>query len=344
MEYRFWSLGVRFLAGSPRQTRFQLIPEARRRVYIIGLNTDAAVSVFKDCQQAMNALSNALGQAFRLPLIPIDHFLEDKSSLILESELSRRSAVNRDPKKHGRQKIPKWITQHKMIAKNRKWKWPFPTPRKLARNPWFKSATLRERELIVINEADGYTFFDTSQSAHRVTRTRSSNQIFTLLPGAHVWSKAHQRYLVGTEFLALQGLPANVLFQTLQPSEAQKKDFAGNSFSSTVMIAIFAGILGQSFTAPRAVSDGISEPEASVAHLMSVAFGDPEGNVSSPDSATASEEEHAMSNPSDHDESDAAGTQNCVLNLMRAAFGSSNLNSGLSSRETTPGKAPATEG
>ena len=99
----------------------------------------------------------------------------------------------------------------------------------------------REQELLLFNLPDGYKYIDTSQSLSRVTTSCEASKLFTILPGAQIWATDLKRYLVGTEHLHLQGIPSDRF--TL--SERQKSDLAGNSFTSTCILAVLSAVVAQ---------------------------------------------------------------------------------------------------
>ena len=88
----------------------------------------------------------------------------------------------------------------------------------------------------------GAEWIDASQSLHRCRPSKHSDTVPTLLPGTNFWSRKMERFLLGQDALLLQGLPPSY-FEGL--SDHAKKDFAGNAFSSTCIMAAHCAIWAQ---------------------------------------------------------------------------------------------------
>ena len=80
------------------------------------------------------------------------------------------------------------------------------------------------------------------QASHCIGAALASTQTQSLLPGTNFWSRKMERFLLGQDALLLQGLPPSY-FEGL--SDHAKKDFAGNAFSSTCIMAAHCAIWAQ---------------------------------------------------------------------------------------------------
>ena len=64
----------------------------------------------------------------------------------------------------------------------------------------------------------------------------------TVTPQMHLWNFTADRYLLGREAMTLQGLPWRSLPRISDFSESQLQDLAGNSFSSSISLAVDASL------------------------------------------------------------------------------------------------------
>ena len=161
----------------------------------------------------------------------------------MAAELQR---LSEKPEQHEQaaemQEDARWASDHMKLAQQRGIPWPLPQTPELLRNPWFTSSLKREQEVLLFKLPEGHRYIDTSQSVNRATASRDGSKLFTILPGAHIWATSLNRYLIGTDHLHLQGIPHD-RFTDL--SERQKADLAGNSFTTTCVMAVLCAIIAQ---------------------------------------------------------------------------------------------------
>ena len=113
----------------------------------------------------------------------------------------------------------------------------------LQKNRWYKAAAPREAELVCKAELESaVTSSDVGQTWGR-TRDGKGDWVITALPGAHIWLKSKQRFLIGRDLLSLQGFPWESMECASSFSEHQLADLAGNSFSSSVALACDVGLM-----------------------------------------------------------------------------------------------------
>lgn len=130
----------------------------------------------------------------------------------------------------------KWTTLHANSCSARGWSWPLHIP-EVQKNRWYKALVPREAELVCKAELEsGVTSSDVGQTWGR-TRDGKGDWVITALPGAQIWYKKKQRFLIGRDLLSLQGFPWESLECVTSFSEHQLADLAGNSFSSSVALA-----------------------------------------------------------------------------------------------------------
>lgn len=122
--------------------------------------------------------------------------------------------------------------------------WPPPVPVSLRGNPWLAVTTEREKEVVAIAlEMNEKTIWvDSSQT---VARARNSlNECCPcVLPGCHLFHFPSRRFLCGRDLMRLQGYPVETLPGAFSNSDVQLADLAGNSFSSTVSVAVDMAVL-----------------------------------------------------------------------------------------------------
>ncbi len=218
------------------------LPQARLRVYMVGIR-DGDDSVFADAHDSLMGIGNLVGK-LKVPMFPLSSLLEPAGSEVLAAELARRQESHKDQPV---QMDQKWVREHMAICEKKQLSWPLARPAALAVNAWFELASFREQEQIIFGAIVGDPWTDSSQSTSRTRPDRlSSNKptsfVPTLLPGAHFWSHADGRFLIGQDMLSLQGIPGTACAGM---AENHKADLAGNAFSSTCMLAIQLAIAGQ---------------------------------------------------------------------------------------------------
>ncbi len=121
-------------------------------------------------------------------------------------------------------------------------------PPELKESQWFNCLATREQELILCLLPDAANTFpttlDTSQQIARVAKGYESI-LPTLTPGGKTWLYSRNRFLIGREYLSLQGFPVQWLPESLENlvTDLQLKDLAGNAFSGTVFGCVYISVL-----------------------------------------------------------------------------------------------------
>ena len=138
----------------------------------------------------------------------------------------------------------KWVPQHMDICEEIGVTWPPPMPSHLKDNAWLAVVQKREQEIISIAQImnPNILWVDTSQTVARA-RPSTHEEVPTVVPGSHLWNYEASRYIVGREFMRVQGYPFESLPGAATLSDSQCADLAGNSFSTSAICAIDIAIL-----------------------------------------------------------------------------------------------------
>ena len=139
------------------------------------------------------------------------------------------------------------------------WQWPLRVPERLTQNPWFLASCNREQELVIQAELRKFAWSDTSQTWGRTRHNFNFDAVPTLLPNSHIWSTELGRYLIGADAMALQGFPLAKMRAANKFSQSQLFDLAGNSFTTTVSMAVDFAILTNVNYAEPVVDSGALE-------------------------------------------------------------------------------------
>ena len=136
----------------------------------------------------------------------------------------------------------KWIPSHMDACETLGISWPPPIPERLQGNEWFQAAPQREQEIVsIVGRDPDVIWVDASQNLARA-RGNKNRIAPTILPGCHLFHFPSNRFLIGADYMRLQGIPTHCL-QGGSHSQSQLADLAGNAFSSSVALALDIAIL-----------------------------------------------------------------------------------------------------
>ncbi|CAK8995068.1 unnamed protein product [Durusdinium trenchii] len=181
-----------------------------------------------------------------------DYFLLPDSHGLVQIELNRRVSKKKDGEAKDK---AAWPEQHSALAEKYGVQWPLQPSKELASSVWYDVLPDREKEVLcfvnimnerITNVDDKIQYVDISQSATRLpTSTRGSQVTPTILPGSKLWHVGRKRLLLGTELMALQGLPMTEFPENILTTLSQKQcaDLAGNMFAVPCVMAVVMSAL-----------------------------------------------------------------------------------------------------
>ena len=200
-----------------------------------------------------------------VPMGNLDKFILPDDHARVVQELQRRKGLNNSkPAKEG------WRAKHKSFLASKGISWrTLSAPPDTQASEWFQLAPEREQEVIMYGIATTQgtlTAIDTSQNMDR-SPPICTKCLPTFTTGSQLFmmhcnkKKPLNRFLLGSEALALQGFPTSYLSVAdgWVPSEAQMLNLAGNAFTSTACAAVIAGVFAR---LPSSIGSGIEAPLA----------------------------------------------------------------------------------
>ena len=259
------------------------LPQARKRAWTIAVNREAfgfseqtARHWLRDVFETVRQLQvppKGLSKMF----LPTSHELVQAERQRLQERRVFHGNLSDRAGKSWQQKHAKFRKVHGVPESAR-----LSVPPQTATSKWFKSMSLREREVLAVSVnifKRALIAVNVGQSIDRATKWREPTCLPTITPGAKLYltarrdGKAMNRLLLGYEGLLFQGLPANLWTETTELSNKQMMDLAGNAFPSTqcaaVMIAIFANLPairpGKLFTGSPSEGEGEARAEGEAA-------------------------------------------------------------------------------
>ncbi|CAE7228141.1 SSRP1, partial [Symbiodinium natans] len=242
------------------------LPARRRRVYIVFLRV-AGNALVDFAQRSMTAMFATLRAAMcvcvRSACCGTEIFLPDDDAAVL-SELEVRQQKRARQQELAQKSPPAaqtWMDSHFNFARSIKYRWGEPVPQDLKENPWFRTLTEREQDVLRLCRVQAHQlqrdstpilFTDVSQSIVRaLTPSFDGNDghhvLPTVLPRMLLWHDQIGRLQLGREALMCQGFPAVPFLnhcesvkrpQAWSPSENLLQDLAGNAMALPVLLGI----------------------------------------------------------------------------------------------------------
>ena len=201
-------------------------------------------------------------------LYPPDHPAIPSELVARQHKLEKQMEKQKEKEKKQGASAPSgesWVEAHMQFAGLHKIRYGSGAGSGLLENPWFKTLSPREQDMLPVLQAQNATtiFRDLSQSIGRANSNSlqvSGKHLFpTMLPKQQLWIEQgrHSRFLLGQEALLLQGFPAEQFLEWLQakqekqglrpgsgkndawwPSESLMQDLAGNAMALPVVLTL----------------------------------------------------------------------------------------------------------
>jgi hypothetical protein len=248
---------------------YQLL--ARKRLYLTGvrirdftrvdmhttdMDTDPEHDSFWVDMETFDAGFSAVLDLLKLPPVPFKLVAEPNDSQFVAAELERRMERHDDFAESDKSEKTnhKWVSLHMECCAAKGWSWPMEVPEDLSTNPWFYTAPPREQDIITKSQREGFVSTDTSQTWGRSRETKGDT-LNTVMPCNKIWSNVLGRYLIGRDYMNFQAFPLVRMPGGSKFSEKQLADLAGNSFTSTVSLAVDIALLSNINYGPREQSN-----------------------------------------------------------------------------------------
>ncbi|CAK8995070.1 unnamed protein product [Durusdinium trenchii] len=228
------------------------VPQRRTRYYFVCVRQNGGSALSEPADLLVERIMDRVLSLRRECRHNPDYFLLPDSHGLVQIELNRRVSKKKDGEAKDK---AAWPEQHSALAEKYGVQWPLQPSKELASSVWYDVLPDREKEVLcfvnimnerITNVDDKIQYVDISQSATRLpTSTRGSQVTPTILPGSKLWHVGRKRLLLGTELMALQGLPMTEFPENILTTLSQKQcaDLAGNMFAVPCVMAVVMSAL-----------------------------------------------------------------------------------------------------